>query len=103
MKQLSYAVIFAVIGGVVYMGLNQENKMVRKFEFTYQVDLVDDPNSEETMKAWIPVPQSIDNVQTVSNHRIDYNKNELECNELTEGVHKNKYYFSKNYHFMFKL
>ena len=35
------------------------------------------------MKTWIPVPQSIKGVQTISNEKIEYNKDELECNKLT--------------------
>ena len=93
MKQLSYIVIFAVIGTMVYLTLNQTAKSSRSFEFTYKVDLEGDNNSETIMKTWIPIPQSINNVQTISNEKLTYNKDELDCELLTEEVHKNKYYY----------
>ena len=56
MKQFSYAVIFAMIGGMVYILLNQEDKTTRNFEFIYSVEL---EASESPVKIWIPAPQNI--------------------------------------------
>ena len=94
MKQLSYAVIFAAIGGLVYLVLNQEDKSVRKFQFTYNVEL--ESNTENSVKTWIPIPQSIEEVQTITKLNLDYNKDLLTCEELIEKKHGNKYYYCQS-------
>ena len=92
MKSLSYIGILCIIGLFIYLIFSGEEN-VRSFEFTYQVDLESDNNNKTTMKTWIPVPQTIKGVQTISNEKIKYNKDKLECSKLTEDIHKNKYYY----------
>ena len=94
MKQLSYLLILAIIGGVVYATLNQEDKTVRNFQFTYNVDL--EKNEEGIVEVWIPIPQNIKNVQKIDNMTLDYNKALLTCEELIEKKHKNKYFYCKS-------
>ena len=94
MKQFSYAVIFAMIGGMVYILLNQEDKTTRNFEFIYSVEL---EASESPVKIWIPAPQNITRVQTITNRKIDYDKDLITCSEiLTEEQHGNKYYYCQS-------
>ena len=93
MKKLSYLLIFTALCLIIYFYQSQSSESIRKFTFTYQVDLESDNDEKTEMKTWIPVPQSIKGVQTISNEKIEYNKDELECKKLTEKIHKNKYYF----------
>ncbi len=92
MKSYSYIGILCIVGFFIYL-ISSNGTDTRKFQFTYQVDLESDNDDETTIKTWIPVPQTIKGVQTVSNEKIEYNKEELECNKLTEHVHKNEYYY----------
>ena len=93
MKNLSYIGITGIVLFLTFYLFIFNKNNTREFEFTYNVSLESDNDDKTIMKTWIPVPQTIKGVQTISNEKIDYNKDELECNKLTEDVHKNKYYY----------
>jgi hypothetical protein len=61
----------------------------RSFHINYSVDIL--PTEAKEIKLWLPIPQS-DNVQEISNMRIDFTgKYEIK----TERIHNNKYLFTK--------
>ena len=97
MKKISFILAFSIIMPCIkdfnFFGFSSSNDKIRTFNFTYKVDLENDNDDKTKMKTWIPIPQSIKGVQTISNEKIEYNKEELECDMLIEDVHKNKYYY----------
>ena len=85
MKNASkYFAILVAIGVFAY--LMQETEYYREFNFKYNVVL--EP-SDTKVRVWIPIPQT-NEVQTVSNLSLS-NKDKMNCTELTEKNHKNKY------------
>ena len=63
------------------------NNNERNFQFNYNVIL--EP-SDTMVEVWIPIPQS-NEVQKISN--LIFNYDIVDCNEYTEEVHGNKYYY----------
>ena len=61
---------------------------VRKFSFNYSVD-VESTNGRK-LELWLPVPQT-NEVQKISSITLD--EGGFVCNEHTEEIHRNKYYY----------
>ena len=85
-SKLSYVAIFATIIICFNLFINESNSRSVRFDYTIDLD-----KSNNKVEVWLPIPQT-NEVQTVSNVSLS-NKNLMQCKELIEQKHKNKYYY----------
>ena len=85
-SKLSYFAIFATIIICFNLFIKESNSRSVRFDYTINLD-----KSNNKVEVWLPIPQT-NEVQTVSNLSLS-NKDLMQCKELIEQKHKNKYYY----------
>ena len=85
-KPISYLAVLATL--IICLNIFTTDTSSRSVNFQYNVKLKE---SNDKVEVWIPIPQT-NEVQTVSNVYLT-NKQEMQCEELEEKKHNNKYYY----------
>ena len=72
--------------------LTNDLRSEKSFNFIYSI-ILESNNNENTIKVWIPIPPT-NEVQKISSITLD--DGGFVCNEHTEEIHRNKYYYCES-------